>query len=99
MKHIPRRALLAASAAVLLGLAACGGGGSAASTDTAPIKVGIIADLTGATGDVGKPYNEGMMAYRLAQRQGRHQGPQDRGDVQRLRLPGAQGRGALQEVR
>ena len=33
------------------------------STDTAPIKVGIIADLTGATGDVGKPYNEGMMAY------------------------------------
>ena len=63
MKHIPRRALLAASAAVLLGLAACGGGGSAASTDTAPIKVGIIADLTGATGDVGKPYNEGMMAY------------------------------------
>jgi len=63
MKHIPRRALLAASASVLLGLAACGGGGSTASSDTAPIKVGIIADLTGATGDVGKPYNEGMLGY------------------------------------
>jgi branched-chain amino acid transport system substrate-binding protein len=27
------------------------------------IVVGIIADLTGATADVGKPYNEGMLAY------------------------------------
>ena len=63
MKHIPRRALLAASASVLLGLTACGGGGGSANSDTAPIKVGIIADLTGATGDVGKPYNEGMLGY------------------------------------
>ena len=63
MKHIPRRALLAASASVLLGLAACGGGGGGAASDNAPIKVGIIADLTGATGDVGKPYNEGMLGY------------------------------------
>ena len=63
MKHIPRRALLAAaSASVLLGLAACGGGGGGAA-DSAPIKIGIIADLTGATGDVGKPYNEGMLGY------------------------------------
>ena len=31
--------------------------------DTTPIKIGIIADLTGATGDVGTPYNEGMMGY------------------------------------
>ena len=63
MKHIPRRALLAASASVLLGLAACGGGGGGSSADSGPIKIGIIADLTGATGDVGKPYNEGMLAY------------------------------------
>ncbi len=63
MKHIPRRAPLAASASVLLGLAACGGGGGGSAADTGPIKIGIIADLTGATGDVGKPYNEGMLAY------------------------------------
>ena len=66
MKHYPRRVLLAAAAAsVLVGLTACGGG--AASTggggDTAPIKIGVIADLTGATGDVGKPYNEGLLGY------------------------------------
>ena len=65
MKNYPRRALLAASAAVLLGLAACSGGAASSGSggDTAPIKVGIIADLTGATGDVGKPYNEGMLGY------------------------------------
>src|SRR5262249_40037697 len=27
------------------------------------ITIGILADLTGATADVGKPYNEGMLAY------------------------------------
>ncbi|HYO85495.1 MAG TPA: ABC transporter substrate-binding protein [Dermatophilaceae bacterium] len=37
-----------------------GGGGGAAS---GPIKIGVLADLTGATGDVGTPYNEGMMGY------------------------------------
>ena len=65
MKNYPRRALLAASAAVLLGLAACSGGAASSGSggDAAPIKVGIIADLTGATGDVGKPYNEGMLGY------------------------------------
>jgi branched-chain amino acid transport system substrate-binding protein len=53
---------LAAAAAVALALTACGGGGSSsAGGDT--IKVGILADLTGATGDVGKPYNEGMLGY------------------------------------
>ena len=31
--------------------------------DTTPIKIGIIADLTGPTADVGKPYNEGMLGY------------------------------------
>lgn len=37
-----------------------GGAKPAASGD---ITVGILADLTGATADVGKPYNEGMLAY------------------------------------
>lgn len=50
-------ALIATSALVL---SACGGGDADAD---GPIKVGIIADLTGGTGDVGKPYNEGMLAY------------------------------------
>src|SRR5262249_61627720 len=27
------------------------------------ITIGILADLTGGTADVGKPYNEGMLAY------------------------------------
>jgi branched-chain amino acid transport system substrate-binding protein len=63
--------------AVLLVIAACKGGETtAATTDTkakpaepakpaasGDITVGILADLTGATADVGKPYNEGMLAY------------------------------------
>jgi branched-chain amino acid transport system substrate-binding protein len=66
MKHIPRFALVVASAAMLVGVAACGGGGSSGSASSSggkPIKVGIIADLTGATGDVGRPYHEGMLGY------------------------------------
>lgn len=64
MKHTKRYAVLAATAAVMLTATACGGGGAASgSDDKAPIKVGIIADLTGATGDVGTPYNEGMLGY------------------------------------
>ncbi len=67
MKRNSRLAALAAAASVLLGVAACGGGAATSSSggsgDTTPIKVGIIADLTGATADVGKPYNEGMLAY------------------------------------
>ncbi|MEO7132065.1 MAG: ABC transporter substrate-binding protein [Dermatophilaceae bacterium] len=56
------------SAAAIFALAACGGGGdatpgAAGGGDKAPIKLGIIADLTGATGDVGTPYNEGMLGY------------------------------------
>ena len=64
MKFSTRLAAVATSAAALLALSACGG----AATDSGgegdePIKVGIIADLTGATGDVGTPYNEGMLGY------------------------------------
>ncbi|NLG22593.1 MAG: ABC transporter substrate-binding protein [Actinomycetales bacterium] len=63
-----RIAAVAAAAATALVLSACGGDGGdngdgdgEASGD--PIPIGIIADLTGATGDVGAPYNEGMLAY------------------------------------
>jgi branched-chain amino acid transport system substrate-binding protein len=47
--------------AVLLTLCACKQSGNPSVSDD--IVLGIIADLTGATADVGKPYNEGMLAY------------------------------------
>jgi branched-chain amino acid transport system substrate-binding protein len=70
-----RTALAATAAATALVLSACGGngdgngngGGGTGNGDGAasgePIKIGMIADLTGATGDVGTPYNQGMLAY------------------------------------
>src|ERR1043165_3759866 len=39
------------------------GAGSKPAAASGDITVGILADLTGATADVGKPYNEGMLAY------------------------------------
>ncbi|HEX5594469.1 MAG TPA: ABC transporter substrate-binding protein [Micromonosporaceae bacterium] len=56
------RRLLTAGAALVL-LAGCGGPGGDAGDDGGDIVIGIIADLTGSTGDVGTPYNEGMLAY------------------------------------
>jgi branched-chain amino acid transport system substrate-binding protein len=46
-------------------LSACGGGGGATTTEEvmAPIKVGAVHDLSGATADVGTPYAEGLKAY------------------------------------
>jgi branched-chain amino acid transport system substrate-binding protein len=61
-----RRLLLAGAASAALVLAAgCGGPGGSAGGDGGEkeIIIGVIADLTGATGDVGTPYNEGMLAY------------------------------------
>ena len=60
-----KRWILAAAAAGSLALTACapGGGGGGGGDSDGPIKIGIIADLTGATGDVGTPYNEGMLGY------------------------------------
>ncbi|MGQ0716532.1 MAG: ABC transporter substrate-binding protein [Pseudonocardiales bacterium] len=51
--------------ATLLLLAACGGpaGGGADEQGDKEIVIGVLADLTGATADVGTPYNEGMLAY------------------------------------
>ncbi|HEX6486845.1 MAG TPA: ABC transporter substrate-binding protein [Nocardioidaceae bacterium] len=58
------RLAVAVTAALSLGLTACApGGGDSAGEGDGPIKIGIIADLTGATGDVGAPYNEGMLGY------------------------------------
>jgi branched-chain amino acid transport system substrate-binding protein len=42
-------------------LTACGGGAVGGGNE--PIKVGAIFDLTGATGDVGTPYSEGVKGY------------------------------------
>lgn len=66
MKRTRQLASLAAAAAAALALASCGGGaasGGGGSTEQQAVKVGVLADLTGATGDVGKPYNEGMLGY------------------------------------
>ncbi len=51
--------------AVLALVAGCGGpgGDTGAGQEDKEIVLGVIADLTGATADVGKPYNEGMLAY------------------------------------
>ncbi len=58
------RLTVAGLAALTLGLTACApGGGDSGSDSEGPIKIGIIADLTGATGDVGTPYNDGMLGY------------------------------------
>lgn len=54
--------LAAVAGAAALALTACGGPGASGDED-GPIKVGVIADLTGATGDVGTPFNEGMLGY------------------------------------
>ncbi len=57
---------LAVLSALLIGFGAAGCGGSRATSggqDDGPITIGAIADLTGATGDVGTPYNEGMKGY------------------------------------
>lgn len=74
MKDIRRTTLVALGATLALAVTGCGGGdkdssssgsgsggGGAAGGD--PIKIGIIADMTGATADVGGPYNRGMLAY------------------------------------
>jgi branched-chain amino acid transport system substrate-binding protein len=60
-----KRWTVALAAAATLTLSACapGGGGSASDDADGPIKIGVIADLTGATGDVGTPYNKGMLGY------------------------------------
>ena len=56
-------AALAVSALVALTACAPPGGDDEAGDEGGAIPIGIIADLTGATGDVGTPYNDGMLGY------------------------------------
>ncbi|HLS34343.1 MAG TPA: ABC transporter substrate-binding protein [Brevibacterium sp.] len=63
MKHSRFLSAAAFAAVTAMTLSACGGGGAASADSDEPIPIGVIADLSGATGDVGTPYNEGMLAY------------------------------------
>ncbi len=58
---------IAVAASVMLGVASCGGdgGGGAEGTGSGddPIVVGVLADLSGATADVGTPYSDGIRGY------------------------------------
>ncbi|WP_203337735.1 ABC transporter substrate-binding protein [Nocardioides limicola] len=56
------RSAAAASLALALALSACAPSDDAADDD-GPITVGLIADLSGATADVGTPYHNGMLGY------------------------------------
>jgi branched-chain amino acid transport system substrate-binding protein len=59
-----RRVGIAAVACLAaVAVSACGGPSAGTQSGDGPIKVGILADLTGATADVGTPYNEGMLDY------------------------------------
>lgn len=62
----PKRKSLAVLTAAVLMLAACGDdgdGGNGDAGDGDPIVIGNLADLSGATADVGTPYSEGVRAY------------------------------------
>lgn len=71
MHTTKRTASLGIFTAVALALAACGGDDDTAgegdtegaAAEGEPILIGNIADLTGATGDVGTPYSEGIRGY------------------------------------
>ncbi|GAA2100639.1 ABC transporter substrate-binding protein [Brevibacterium salitolerans] len=63
MKHSRFLISAAAASASLMVLSACGGSGASSADSDEPIPIGVIADLSGATGDVGSNYNEGMLAY------------------------------------
>jgi branched-chain amino acid transport system substrate-binding protein len=60
-----RRLIHATAVGAALLAAGCGGpaGGAGGGQEGKEIVIGVIADLTGATAGVGKPYNEGMLAY------------------------------------
>ena len=58
-----RIGIVASTCLVALAVSACGGPSASTAGGDGPIKVGILADLTGATADVGTPYNKGMLDY------------------------------------
>ncbi|MEW6720968.1 MAG: ABC transporter substrate-binding protein [Thermodesulfobacteriota bacterium] len=53
-----KKRILVTAAAVCMAFLLCG------TAQAADIKIGHLADLTGPTGDVGKPYAEGVQAYK-----------------------------------
>jgi branched-chain amino acid transport system substrate-binding protein len=59
---VKRRTTLVLAAAALA-LAACGGPGAESGSEDGPISIGVLSDLSGATGDVGTPYSEGIRGY------------------------------------
>jgi len=61
-KRLTQNLIVAVILAALV-LAACGGGGGTGNTGSAPIKVGAVFDLTGATADVGTPYADGVKGF------------------------------------
>lgn len=63
MKNTRNIRLIGALAASALMLTACGGDDGAAADSDEPIRIGGIMDQSGATGDVGAPYSEGVVAY------------------------------------
>lgn len=56
-------ALLTTLALVLTACGGSGGGGTSGGAAKAPVKIGGIFDLTGATSDVGAPYADGVKDY------------------------------------
>lgn len=56
-------ALLITLALVLTACGGSGGGGTSGGAAKAPVKIGGIFDLTGATSDVGAPYADGVKDY------------------------------------
>lgn len=63
MKNSQTWKIFGGLAAASLLLSACGGGDATDADSEDPIKIGGIMDQSGATGDVGAPYSEGMVAY------------------------------------
>lgn len=59
----PKRKSLAVLTASVLMVAACGDDDDGGAGDGEPILIGNLADLSGATADVGTPYSEGVRAY------------------------------------
>lgn len=63
MKHNKNWKIVGTIAVGALMLTACGGDDATSADSEEPIKIGAIMDQSGATGDVGAPYSEGVVAY------------------------------------
>ncbi|HIY86632.1 MAG TPA: ABC transporter substrate-binding protein [Candidatus Yaniella excrementavium] len=63
MKNNRNLQIFGALTAAALMLTACGGDDGTAADSDEPIRIGGIMDQSGATGDVGAPYSEGVVAY------------------------------------